>query len=584
MLLPLVVFVIGISALCLILHASRRANFDRNYAKGELTASTYATRMSAQINYGAEATGTLKQLIVVGNGTLSDENFDRAAKNLINEMFLSLQIAPGGVVSRAYPAGSASPSARSAAEFSLSARRAKDESLVIIDGPFVREDGKTAISVRNPVYVTDGAGNETFWGYTIAEMPVPEIFRNSTDPLAKYGYNYNLTKSDESGDDPVSVCNSGAEMTNPVSYSFDLGRCVWTLSVEPIVGWHHGSKSLAICLCGAALVILITALAQFIVFFSQSRKKYKDMAVIDQLTGVLNRVGFSEEFQKYTTTHSGESCVCALVDVDDFKLVNDLHGHNAGDAALKSLARTLTRTLPESSITARSGGDEFMFVLKNTTAKEAASLIESLVVAPHAFTYRGTEHSFRISIGYAECPADARDESELLRKADVALYKAKIRGKHNCFAYTHDLKTEHRSKLGFALSDVSENLPGAFLIYKADPDDDAILYANNEMVRLAVCDGVDDFMKFSKRKFGNLISPDERDAVVSSIWEQINSRVNGSNDYVKFNLVAKNGELKPVLDHGRIVNTEYFGRVFYVLIIDSALLATHYADDVVAAG
>lgn len=97
-------------------------------------------------------------------------------------------------------------------------------------------------------------------------------------------------------------------------------------------------------------------------------------------------------------------------------------------------------------------------------------------------------------------------------------------------------------------------------------------------------DGVDDFMKFSKRKFGNLISPDERDAVVSSIWEQINSRVNGSNDYVKFNLVAKNGELKPVLDHGRIVNTEYFGRVFYVLIIDSALLATHYADDVVTAG
>ena len=76
----------------------------------------------------------------------------------------------------------------------------------------------------------------------------------------------------------------------------------------------------------------------------------------------------------------------------------------------------------------------------------------------------------------------------------------------------------------------------------------------------------------------------ERDAVVSSVWEQINSRVNGSNDYVKFNLVAKNGELKPVLNHGRIVNTEYFGRVFYVLIIDSALLETHYADDVVTAG
>lgn len=51
------------------------------------------------------------------------------------------------------------------------------------------------------------------------------------------------------------------------------------------------------------------------------------------------------------------------------------------------------------------------FVAPCETAKEAASLIESLVVAPHAFTYRGTEHSFRISIGYAECPADARDES-----------------------------------------------------------------------------------------------------------------------------------------------------------------------------
>ncbi|MFR6641613.1 MAG: hypothetical protein ACLUSP_10080 [Christensenellales bacterium] len=84
----------------------------------------------------------------------------------------------------------------------------------------------------------------------------------------------------------------------------------------------------------------------------------------------------------------------------------------------------------------------------------------SLVVAPYAFTYRGTEHSFRISIGYAECPADARDESNSAQSG------RRLQGenprKTQRFAYTHDLKTEHRSKLGFALSDVSENLPGAF--------------------------------------------------------------------------------------------------------------------------
>ena len=163
----------------------------------------------------------------------------------------------------------------------------------------------------------------------------------------------------------------------------------------------------------------------------------------------------------------------------------------------------------------------------------------------------------------------------------MALYEVKLNGKHGCLKYSEKLMPHKRTQLGFALNEVSEHLPGAFLIYRADSTGktDEILFANNEMIKFAGCDDLDDFLKFTNQSFGNLIRPDERENVEKSIWKQINARSDGSNDYVQFHLATKSGAYKTVLDHGRIVDNAYYGRVFYVLIMDSEFIKSHYIQE-----
>lgn len=97
---------------------------------------------------------------------------------------------------------------------------------------------------------------------------------------------------------------------------------------------------------------------------------------------------------------------------------------------------------------------------------------------------KGEEHSFYISLGYAEYPRSGSNYSQLMRCADAALYEIKLHGKNGCMAYREGLQSGVRKQLGFALKDVSEHLPGAFIIYKADKKDDELFYANREFLHM----------------------------------------------------------------------------------------------------
>lgn len=118
---------------------------------------------------------------------------------------------------------------------------------------------------------------------------------------------------------------------------------------------------------------------------------------------------------------------------------------------------------------------------------------------------KGEVHSFTISLGYAQYPQQAKNYDGLIHCADAALYEVKLRGKQGCAAYK-DCFRRIRKQLGFGFMDVSKNLPGAFLIYKADPDDDELLFANHEMLHLCGCKDMDEFFAYTKQKFCNLIN------------------------------------------------------------------------------
>jgi diguanylate cyclase (GGDEF)-like protein/putative nucleotidyltransferase with HDIG domain len=148
-------------------------------------------------------------------------------------------------------------------------------------------------------------------------------------------------------------------------------------------------------------------------------------ARFDNLTGLLGHRAFHEALEIQLERSNGPFTL-ASIDLDDFKLINDLHGHPIGDEALRRVAETLRRGVGEHDSVFRVGGEEFAVLLPRLTASEARPVAESLraAVARTPFAL-----PLRVSIGLASWPADAAERDTLLERADAALYAAKRAGK-----------------------------------------------------------------------------------------------------------------------------------------------------------
>lgn len=578
LMLPVLIFLVGCLVLTVVLYHSYRLNYKQVRNVTALNATTYAERLQNDMNRGVAITDTLEEIAISANGKI--DNFQKVARNLMADSIQSIQIAPDGVVTDIYPeAGNEAGKIDLIHDESRGeiCRYGRDKNIVTMQGPFDLKQGGQGIAIRNPVYLEGADGSPVFWGFTIVIIRVPEIFTESIQALTKFGYDYSLTKTvSPLSDDTEIVSSSGNIMKNPITFEFEFCGSLFDFEVMPTDGWSYGWNVFPQLFLGICVILLLTGLTVVILVIERNRDTLKKMAITDPLTGLLNRKGFDEQLKKVMQSDLHIHCVGIQMDIDDFKFINDMYGHVVGDAALKSLAQDMQSYFNDNSILCRNGGDEFSVILVDTTEEEARKKIEHFTLQPRHITYNGEEHPFYISLGYAEYPKDCEDVLKLIRCADMALYAVKLHGKHNCSRYRGDYKIQHRSQLGFALQDVSKNLPGAFLIYIADPENDDILFANRELIELAGCRDFDDFLDYTDRRFRNLIHPDERDSVETSIWEQIDAKTSGNNDYVRFHFAKKDGTYLPVLDHGRIVENRYYGNVFYVLIMDCALVESYY--------
>ena len=163
-------------------------------------------------------------------------------------------------------------------------------------------------------------------------------------------------------------------------------------------------------------------------------------ATRDQLTGVLNRREFDRllEEERDRSLRFDHSLGLVLVDIDHFKKINDTHGHPAGDAVLREVARRLTTQVRTVDRVARIGGEEFALILVQTdlagaieAAKRACTTIEFgpiLATSSHAL-------NVTISAGVAALPLHAKTEADLVAAADKALYAAKTRGRNRVVAF-----------------------------------------------------------------------------------------------------------------------------------------------------
>lgn len=152
------------------------------------------------------------------------------------------------------------------------------------------------------------------------------------------------------------------------------------------------------------------------------------LAMTDEITGLANRRGFDRELRRVLANarRYGETGILALTDLDDFKTINDVYGHLAGDRVLRAIGQLLLNHVRESDFVARLGGDEFAILLSHSENDGGLRRIETIGSAldHHFVEYGGASIPVRASIGATQYGGDIAAEA-LMRRADEAMYAAK---------------------------------------------------------------------------------------------------------------------------------------------------------------
>jgi diguanylate cyclase (GGDEF)-like protein/PAS domain S-box-containing protein len=163
----------------------------------------------------------------------------------------------------------------------------------------------------------------------------------------------------------------------------------------------------------------------------------------DELTGLPNRVSFNHSLEHTIRQAKRKRAKLAVmyIDLDRFKNINDSLGHDAGDQLLQEVSLRLRTTLRDSDIVARLGGDEFVVLIDGwLTSEDLVSVSQKILQAvSKPYLLEGQEYDLTTSVGISTYPQHGDDAQELLRHADVAMYRAKELGKNNFQFYTEQM-------------------------------------------------------------------------------------------------------------------------------------------------
>ena len=188
--------------------------------------------------------------------------------------------------------------------------------------------------------------------------------------------------------------------------------------------------ALAVSLTSCRHAVVLTAQRLEI---SQMNQRLQALVQRDPLTGLLNKAAFQNSAELYLQ-HTGPETETALLiaDLDDFKSVNDLHGHPCGDFVLKETARQLQAAFPDAVGVSRIGGDEFAVLVPNLDAASLRSAAESLIQRVREISWDGRRVGTGCSVGICRSRRLNVSFEQLYGEADQALYAAKRHGKGQC--------------------------------------------------------------------------------------------------------------------------------------------------------
>jgi diguanylate cyclase (GGDEF)-like protein len=228
------------------------------------------------------------------------------------------------------------------------------------------------------------------------------------------------------------------------SGTLKIGDASWHVRATPTAGGRLTTRHERALTVLAAGIVITTFLAVYLGLASRNsrqlalaNRRVLELAQTDILTGLPNRAFFLEQLEEADSSErrgSGAFSILML-DLDRFKNVNDSLGHAAGDALLRQVALRLKSAIRSTDVLARLGGDEFAIIQAECDDQRAGSIdlatrIAKLIADP--FLLQGNQVEVGTSIGIAMAPEHGSDQEQLLKKADLALYRSKSAGR-NCF-------------------------------------------------------------------------------------------------------------------------------------------------------
>lgn len=191
-------------------------------------------------------------------------------------------------------------------------------------------------------------------------------------------------------------------------------------------------------------VFILTAwpLGFYVKIANEHIEELKNLANVDGLTGVYNHRYFHEILKEKIVSCEKDSTPISMIfmDIDYFKNYNDLYGHQSGDEVLKTIGNLLKNAIRKDDIAARYGGEEFALILPDTSEKEAIRVAENIRKIIEETYFEGEENQpngkITVSIGISVYPDKAKNDVELIKSADDALYRAKFFNKNRIETYT----------------------------------------------------------------------------------------------------------------------------------------------------
>jgi diguanylate cyclase (GGDEF)-like protein len=215
-----------------------------------------------------------------------------------------------------------------------------------------------------------------------------------------------------------------------------LTLIAFALNHEPVIFW---AILIAIIVPGLIAPTVGHFIIGLVFELEKTRAELFQMATRDSLTHVYNRRFFMERLEEeaFRAERQNHHLSIMMIDADEFKTINDLHGHSSGDQVLVSIAQTCASKLRPYDILARYGGEEFVVLMPNTTLWQACEVAERIRIAVaelRPVNTKGNEMRITVSLGIGQLEAGDLGFNAVLDRADDAMYQAKRQGRNRWIA------------------------------------------------------------------------------------------------------------------------------------------------------